>query len=668
MHICFASLDYPDETSGSGVGVYVQIMGHELIRKGHRVSVVALKKSKDNQDITDDKGVKIYWVNTGNIHWYISKLPLIGNIFALSIRELEYSKAIFQAVREIDRKDHIDIVEGIETGAYYLSRLRPEIKTVIRIHGEAYTFSKYTPPGQIPINIRMSRYLQRKSLLRSHQLTSPSSAHADEVRSELKAKEISIKIIPNPITIDYSVDARENNNSSRPLYVYVGRLQKVKGIIPLLKAIPKILYKAPGASFVFAGSIHPSIPQSEIEWLVNKLDIKEYVKFLGYVGYAQLKSLYREAAAIVLPSYYESFGYTFLEALIYGIPIVAFDIVSARKFIVNGKNGFLVPIDDIDALADACLRALNMKVNIPDKDTLARYGAERVCEEMIKIYNELLHDKNIEHSKRTVLTSTDTKSRVLNIFLSPHFDDVVFSCGGLIHEQIRQGQDALVVTIFGGIPDYPRISPFALEIHKKWEVADPVDLRRNEDIKAIETLGAQFLHIDFLDCIYRKNSDNSPFYNDYESMKGAIHPYDSNMSALIYDRVIKIVQKYNHENIQIFSPLAVGNHVDHQIVKMVGMRLLSEGFDVLFYEEVPYCLWVPDGLRDVIAKNENEWSSKVFPIDIKAKLNALKPYNSQFPGLGGSFRKASKRFKKYAALVGSGKFAERVWIFQKDSG
>lgn len=388
MHICFASLDYPDEKGGGGVGTYVQIIGRELVRQGHRVSVVALKKENGLSGVADDQGLRVYRIQPGNIHWYVSKLPLIGKILALPIRELEYSNAVLKAVAVIDRKDPVDIVEGTETGTYGFRRLRPGIKTVIRLHGERYTFAKYTPPGKIPIDVKISRYFQRKAFLSADGLTAPSKAHANEIKAEMKGRGPSVEIVPNPIRL-YPAE-RTARDSSRPLFLYVGRLQMVKGVLDLLKAAPLILSRVPGARFIFAGSPHPSIPKERIESLIDKLDIRETVELLGHVNKGDLDPLYLKATTAVLPSYYETFGYACLEALMHGLPVVAFDSGAARDFIVNGKNGFLVPVGDIDALADACIRAIHLTVPVPAESECARYLPARVCREILSLYENLL--------------------------------------------------------------------------------------------------------------------------------------------------------------------------------------------------------------------------------------------------------------------------------------
>ena len=99
-----------------------------------------------------------------------------------------------------------------------------------------------------------------------------------------------------------------------------------------------------------------------------------------------------------------------------------------------------------------------------------------------------------------------------HIFLSPHLDDVVYSCGGTIGVQVSSGLRPLVITIFGGIPPAnTNLSPFALQQHRKWG-ADPtkepgniVEVRRQEDAAALDYLQADYLWLDFLDAIYRGN-------------------------------------------------------------------------------------------------------------------------------------------------------------------
>ena len=83
-----------------------------------------------------------------------------------------------------------------------------------------------------------------------------------------------------------------------------------------------------------------------------------------------------------------------------------------------------------------------------------------------------------------------------HIFLSPHFDDVVYSCGGSLAVQVNNALRPLVITVFGGIPSSGlELSPYAFEIHKKMgganlDAASMVANRRKEDASALDYIQA----------------------------------------------------------------------------------------------------------------------------------------------------------------------------------
>jgi hypothetical protein len=71
--------------------------------------------------------------------------------------------------------------------------------------------------------------------------------------------------------------------------------------------------------------------------------------------------------------------------------------------------------------------------------------------------------------------------RAERIVFSPHLDDAVLSCGGLIHGAAARGEQVRVITVFAGerVP-YP-LSAFARHLHRKWDLAAPVPARREEE-------------------------------------------------------------------------------------------------------------------------------------------------------------------------------------------
>ena len=83
-------------------------------------------------------------------------------------------------------------------------------------------------------------------------------------------------------------------------------------------------------------------------------------------------------------------------------------------------------------------------------------------------------------------TFDDIQKHHRHIFLSPHFDDVVYSCGGTLGVQVYAGLHPLVITVFGGTPDTQvELSPFAQQIHRsmgfRQDITAAIQARRQED-------------------------------------------------------------------------------------------------------------------------------------------------------------------------------------------
>lgn len=176
----------------------------------------------------------------------------------------------------------------------------------------------------------------------------------------------------------------------------------------------------------------------------------------------------------------------------------------------------------------------------------------------------------------------------MHLYLSPHFDDAVLSCGGLIAQQTGQGQRVVVVTLCAGAPPPGPVSAFAEFQHQRWLAehpgADPVSLRQAEDRAACTILGAEPVYLDDLDCIYRRGSDGAWLYDSEESLWGPLHPGDD--TTALTAELASLIEGLKPA--VIYAPLAAGNHVDHQRARRVAEAWLLDGMPVLFYEDFPY--------------------------------------------------------------------------------
>ena len=176
------------------------------------------------------------------------------------------------------------------------------------------------------------------------------------------------------------------------------------------------------------------------------------------------------------------------------------------------------------------------------------------------------------------------KTKPMNwIYLSPHLDDAILSCGGLIWEQSQAGHSVFVWTICAGDPPESGISPFAESLHGRWETGSQAGaIRRQEDSAACHLVGASFHHFSFPDCIYRASPESNTFlYSSETSLFGPFHPDE----WVLIKQICRGIKKYLPEKPQLVCPYNYGGHVDHQITRAAAELL---GMPLWYYPDFPY--------------------------------------------------------------------------------
>ncbi|MEN4042219.1 MAG: PIG-L family deacetylase [Anaerolineaceae bacterium] len=185
------------------------------------------------------------------------------------------------------------------------------------------------------------------------------------------------------------------------------------------------------------------------------------------------------------------------------------------------------------------------------------------------------------------------------IYLSPHYDDAVLSCGGLIWEQVNFSHTVEIWTIFSGNPPEGALSDYAREHHQRWGVVDSlIALRRSEDQAACAALGVKPRYFDLPDCIYRRLPGGEALIKSRTNLFSAIHPGETDL----IHRITAIVAAQLLPADRLVCPLGVGGHVDHRLVRAAVDALERP---VWYYADFPYTIlpefqfqladWVPPG-------------------------------------------------------------------------
>jgi glycosyltransferase involved in cell wall biosynthesis len=137
--------------------------------------------------------------------------------------------------------------------------------------------------------------------------------------------------------------------------LYIGRIAKRKGIDFLIRSMPLVVRQVPDAQLLVGGK---GEYLEKMKSLVGRLNLEQHVTFLGFVPDDRLNPLYNQAQCVVVPSMFEGFGITVIEALAAGTRVVGTDTDGIREIINSGDYGSLVPYGDCHALADAIVAEL----------------------------------------------------------------------------------------------------------------------------------------------------------------------------------------------------------------------------------------------------------------------------------------------------------------------
>jgi glycosyltransferase involved in cell wall biosynthesis len=175
---------------------------------------------------------------------------------------------------------------------------------------------------------------------------------------------------------------------SDPAIVFLGRIDRDKGVFDLVAAMPKVL-KHVKAELVFIGSG----PDSE-ELKQSVAGFAEHVLFLGTIKNNEVPGYLRSAAVLAAPSrttkkWAEQVGMSAIQALACGVPVVTTPSGSIAEFIEDGVTGLLVPEGNPDALANALIRFLS-------DDSTRRDFARRAREEAVRRFDARTNIRAVE--------------------------------------------------------------------------------------------------------------------------------------------------------------------------------------------------------------------------------------------------------------------------------
>jgi glycosyltransferase involved in cell wall biosynthesis len=138
-----------------------------------------------------------------------------------------------------------------------------------------------------------------------------------------------------------------------PLVAIVARLHSVKGHSFFLQAAAEVLKVIPRVRFLVVGT---GPDEAVLKEMTAKLGLQEVVNFTGFI--TEIPDLMADMDVLVIPSLWEGFGLTAIEAMTVGLPVVATEVGGLPEVVRPGETGILVPSSDVPSLAKGIIWVL----------------------------------------------------------------------------------------------------------------------------------------------------------------------------------------------------------------------------------------------------------------------------------------------------------------------
>jgi hypothetical protein len=209
--------------------------------------------------------------------------------------------------------------------------------------------------------------------------------------------------------------SREPRDQEALTVLFVGRLERRKGVDLLLDAAARLLAAHENLKFTLVGKDTENTEIGETysaafkRKYAERPEIVSRVTFVGWVDDPELQKFYADADVCCFPSRYESFGLVLVEAMAAGKPVVATRVGGIPTIVEDGGNGILVrsgDAADLEMALEKLLSDANLRSNMGRRSRELferRFSIAAVTERILEAYQEIAR----EHATRTQSTSTD---------------------------------------------------------------------------------------------------------------------------------------------------------------------------------------------------------------------------------------------------------------------
>jgi glycosyltransferase involved in cell wall biosynthesis len=340
--VALFSPGWPPGRVSNGIVTYVGHLAPALERLGVRTSIIIPSQIGPSSVPTVD----------------LSKMrrPRLRDLCLRAIRKipgyhsegLRLGWAVGQAASDIAAQSGLDLLEMEESfgGAWYAQQLL-DIPVVARLHGPR--FLNGAALG-LPIDaaFRQIDQAERRCIAQVTGVTAPSRDVLARARHHYELPLADALVIPYPGPMVRPDRRWRLEESDRKSILFVGRFDRHKGGDVMIDAFREVAAKLPEAELLFVGidrGFRDDVGRTHRlpDYLEAHLpaEVRSRVRVFGELGWDRIETLRRQAFVTVVPSRYETFGFTVAESLAFGCPTVAADAGAIPEVLLDEQTGLL---------------------------------------------------------------------------------------------------------------------------------------------------------------------------------------------------------------------------------------------------------------------------------------------------------------------------------------
>ena len=201
-----------------------------------------------------------------------------------------------------------------------------------------------------------------------------------------------VMYIPNGVDTNFFIPNPENHKEEILTFLFVGRLENQKGINYLIEAVNLLVSSQKNFKVLIVGEGSLS---NTLQLQVRKYQLENFIFFIGKKDKAQLREYYQQADVFVLPSLWEGFPLTILEAWASGVAVIATKVNGIPVICTDKKNALLISKEDTQELSIAMKTLLNDRkltesLGQQGRELVSKYFSwQKITDETLKVYNSL---------------------------------------------------------------------------------------------------------------------------------------------------------------------------------------------------------------------------------------------------------------------------------------